>query len=365
MFQVVLCSVSSGTMQILEQTSPPSERQLISFAVDAIGDALPPGWSRAVSAKASTPRFRVTAPDGRNVEMPIEARALLNARDVPALAVRRTGQAGGVTLIVARYLSPRARTALADSGFSYVDATGNVRVSVSDPGLFIMLDGADRDPWRTPDRPTSSLRGVPAARVIRTLVDREPPWKVRELAVAAGTSLGSTARTVGLLDREALIERGDAGEIVSVNWAALLERWAADYELERRRRVIGLLQPRALDTLAAPLGTYGGTYAITGSMAAAQWAPYADGRTALIYATDVDALKDELRLREAPSRPNVLLIEADDDYVFDRSVERDGLRYAAPSQVVVDLLNGPGRNPEEGRELMRWMQANEADWRER
>lgn len=354
-------------MSILEQTSPPGDRQLITFAADAIGDALPPGWSRAVNAKASTPWFRVTAPDGRNVEMPIEARALLDARDVPALSARPTGQGArdGVTLIVARYLSPRARTALADAGFSYVDATGNVRVSVSDPGLFIVLDGADRDPWRSPDRPTSNLRGVPAARVIRTLVDREPPWKVRELALAAGTSLGSTSRTVGLLDREALIERGDAAEIVSVDWPALLERWAADYELERRRRVIGLLQPRALDTLAAPLGTYEGTYAITGSMAAAQWAPYADGRTALIYATDVDALKDELRLREAPSRPNVLLIEADDDYVFDRSVERDGLRYAAPSQVVVDLLNGPGRNPEEGRELLRWMQANEADWRGR
>jgi hypothetical protein len=46
-----------------------------------------------------------------------------------------------------------------------------------------------------------------------------------------------------------------------------------------------------------------------------------------------------------------------------RPVERDGLRFAAPSQVAVDLLAGPGRNPEEGRALINWMQANETSWR--
>lgn len=365
MFREILCSVLTGTGLFLEQTAPPGERQLLAFAADAVVRALPPGWSLALDAKAQTPTRRVTAPDGRSVGMPVEARALLDAREVPALAARFTGTGPrtGTPLIVARYLSPRARAALVDAGMSYVDATGNVRVSVGDPGLFISIEGADRDPWRTPDRPTTTLRGVPAARVVRTLVDRRAPWRVRELATASGASLGSTSRTVALLAREALLNRGEAGEITSVDWPALLERWAADYELGRRRRIIGLLQPRALDTLAAPLRAYGDTYAITGSMAAAQWAPYADGRAVLIYATDVDALRGQLGLREAPTRPNVLLIEADDDYVFDRSVERDGLRYAAPSQVVVDLLNGPGRNPEEGRELLRWMQAHEADWR--
>jgi hypothetical protein len=82
-----------------------------------------------------------------------------------------------------------------------------------------------------------------------------------------------------------------------------------------------------------------------------------------VYSPDVDGLRSRLGLREPPSRPNLVLIEPDDDYVFERDVERDGLRLAAPSQVAVDLLAGPGRNPEEGKALIDWMAANESEWR--
>ncbi len=59
--------------------------------------------------------------------------------------------------------------------------------------------GADRDPFRGPERPTNSLRGAPASRIARALVDRRPPWRMRELAKYSATSLGSTARTVDFL----------------------------------------------------------------------------------------------------------------------------------------------------------------------
>jgi hypothetical protein len=36
---------------------------------------------------------------------------------------------------------------------------------------------------------------------------------------------------------------------------------------------------------------------------------------------------------------------------------------ASPSQVAVDLLTGPGREPSEGEELLLWMKGNEAAWR--
>jgi hypothetical protein len=145
----------------------------------------------------------------------------------------------------------------------------------------------------------------------------------------------------------------------------LLERWAADYDLVKRRRVVRLLAPRGLDSIEDDLRAWTGQYAISGSMAAARWAPYAEARLALVYSPDVEELQSRLRLREPPSRPNVLLIEPDDDYVFERIVERDRLWLAAPSQVAVDLLAGPGRNPEEGRALIDWMKANEREWRGR
>lgn len=167
------------------------------------------------------------------------------------------------------------------------------------------------------------------------------------------------------LAREALVERDASGAIVDVDWPALLERWAADYDLVKRRRVVRLLAPRGLDSIEDALRGWKARYAISGSMAAARWAPYAEARLALVYSPDVDELVSRLGLREPPSRPNVVVIEPDDDYVFERDVERDGLRLAAPSQVAVDLLAGPGRNPEEGKALIDWMTANEPEWRGR
>lgn len=37
--------------------------------------------------------------------------------------------------------------------------------------------------------------------------------------------------------------------------------------------------------------------------------------------------------------------------------------YAAPSQVVVDLLTGHGRSHAEGQALLDWMEMNEDTWR--
>jgi len=348
-------------------SQPPTERQLLDLVSATLASVLPPGWSSEL--RDATPpadaALVLTAPDGRTAELLLEARSIVDARDAPVVQarLRPDGELGTRGMVAARYLSPRAREALTNAGISYVDATGNVRLTVDEPALFVLLTGADRDPWRSPDRPTNSLRGKPAARIVRTLVDRTPPWKIRELAQEAGTSLGSTSRIVDFLAREALVQRDESGAIVDVLWPSLLERWAADYDLTGRRRTIGLLAPRGLDSLGSPLRTSGARYAISGSMAAARWAPYAEPRLAIIYAPDVAALVTDLGLREAPSRPNVLVIEPDDDYVFLRALERDGLRYAAPSQVAVDLLAGPGRNPGEGQALIRWMQANEASWR--
>lgn len=52
------------------------------------------------------------------------------------------------------------------------------------------------------------------------------------------------------------------------------------------------------------------------------------------------------------------------DVVFARSrIGGEGFVIAAPSQVVVDLMTGPGRSPSEAEELLAWMRRNEAMWR--
>jgi len=62
------------------------------------------------------------------------------------------------------------------------------------------------------------------------------------------------------------------------------------------------------------------------------------------------------------SGANVLLIEPFDKVVFERTMRFGELVTVAPSQVAVDLLTGPGREPSEGEELLRWMKENVDAW---
>ncbi|MGH2904606.1 MAG: hypothetical protein ACRDK7_13640, partial [Solirubrobacteraceae bacterium] len=63
------------------------------------------------------------------------------------------------------------------------------------------------------------------------------------------------------------------------------------------------------------------------------------------------------------SGANVALASGKYDVAFDRAEMVDGVRFAALSQVAVDLLTGPGRNPSEASALLDWMTANESSWR--
>ncbi len=54
-----------------------------------------------------------------------------------------------------------------------------------------------------------------------------------------------------------------------------------------------------------------------------------------------------------------MLAEPFDQVVFERTTRRDGLVVAAASQLAVDLLTGPGREPSQGEALLRWMRSDE------
>jgi hypothetical protein len=103
---------------------------------------------------------------------------------------------------------------------------------------------------------------------------------------------------------------------------------------------------------------------VTGSTAAAQWAPYAPARAALVYVDDAGQAADEWGLRPADKGANVILAEPKYDVVFSAtSIDNQGNVIVAPAQAAVDLLTGPGRNPSEGEELISWMELNEPVWR--
>ncbi len=327
---------------------------------------LPPGWSLSEPESAPTPIdavAQVTAPNQSAGPIALEARVRLDPKGVvPLVEAARAAPMGAPLVVVARYLSAATRNRLREREIGYLDLTGNVRIVVPEPGLFIETQGAAEDPSRT-ERPARSLRGAKAGRIVRALIDRKQPPGVRELAAMTGIDAGYVSRVLAFLDSEALITRVGYGRLESVDWLALLRRWAQEAPLEARGKAQTYLEPRGLSTLVARLAKSDERYAITGGLAAAAFAPIAPPRLALVWMRDVSEAAKRLGLRPAEAGANVLLLEPGDDGVFDGAVQRDGAWYTAPSQVATDLLTSPGRGPAEAEELLDWMSANEETWR--
>ncbi|MGI0029335.1 MAG: hypothetical protein ACREAQ_06470, partial [Nitrososphaera sp.] len=186
---------------------------------------------------------------------------------------------------------------------------------------------------------------------------------VRDLATRARVPLGSLSRTLDLLDREGLVTRDSRGGIIDLNWEGTIRRWSQDYDFARSNQVSSYLDPRGLTAITARLSEAKWPYVVTGAFAAQRFAPIAPARQAAVYVEDPALAAERLKLRPADAGANVVLVEPFDPVVFDRSTIRDDLRVVGTSQLAVDLLTGPGREPSEGDELLAWMRGNEDAWR--
>ncbi len=352
----------------------PSDAELRRRIVNLVRDRVPPSWDvserdGASSADAGPADLMLwlQAPGGPAAHLLVDVRQVVARRDVARLVEElRSGSDGSSgSLVVARYLAPSVREALTDAGVSYADATGNVRISVEAPALFIADRGEDRDPWRK-GRPLGTLKGEPAARVARALLDHDRDWTARELVAASGASTGATYRVLEYLDRETLTVK-ESGRYRVTDWERLLRSWSAQAPFQTTARVVGFIEPRGIDELLGKIARPSGLrVAVTGSVAAKRWATYAPAKAVSVYVSSVQEAVERWGLRSSEAASNVVLLEPQrsGDVPF-RNTEQSGEGYpvAAPAQVAADLLNGPGREPEEAEHLIEWMRSNEERWR--
>lgn len=370
----ILSSADREGGQFADIPSLEREADVLRVALDLLRASIPSTWKFESDIPAIgqgvDAQFRIQTPDGSEILAFVEAKRLLNTRDVP-VALERLRSAvmpaakGEVALVlVARYIAPPTREQIIKSGAGYIDATGNLYLASDSPALLLRDRGADQDPWRGPGRPRGTLKGAPAARVVRALVDFAPPYSVPDLAERASASTGAAYRVIEFLEEQKLVERAQRGPITNVRWRAILERWSNDYGFERSNTVTTFLEPRGLDALEERLrATPELEYALTGSVAAKDVAPYATARLAMLYVRDIGTAASALGLRKAMTGANVALAAGDYDVALARTRLADGLRCAALSQVAVDLMSGPGRNPSEAVALLDWMEENENAWR--
>jgi hypothetical protein len=308
----------------------------------------------------------LTSPDRQTVTYAIEVTRSATTKSVLEAAEQLNalldGSNGELPLIASNYLSVRTKEVLKQLSVNFVDTTGNLRLSASRPGLFIEVQGATKDPWPD-DSPLRSLRGRGAGRAVRALVDTTPPYGVRELSARMNVAAATLSRVIELFERDAIITRDSRGGVTGVDWEGALKRWSQDYELLNSNTITSYLEPRGIEQLVNKLGSVSWRYAATSSMAAQRFAPVAPVRTVVLYVDDTFIASETLGVRPAEAGPNLLLVEPFDDVVFERTMNRDGVVVASPSQVAVDLMTGPGREPAESEAMLNWMRENLDAWR--
>ncbi len=364
--------------KLLETLPAPRVVDVVRRSLDHLIGRFPASWLLEVRAEVRVANRSIdaivdlVASDRTEARLVVEAKLTVEPSEVSALisqardlaALLDNDRSPSALIVVARYLSRPVRNRLDEAGIGYADATGNLLLRLERPALFIRDIGADRDPWRGPGRPRGTLKGATAARLVRALADFAPPFSVPELAKRSETSIGATYRMVEFLEREDLITREPRSPISRVDWRGIVQRWGDDLGTGQLDRMSLYLEPRGLPALLSNLATAGDLrYVLTGTLAARYYEEHVPSRLAVLYADPVEPLIEHLGLRESPAG-NVLVGVPMDGVAFARaSTKGAGLVVAAPSQIAVDLLGGPGRGPGEAEALLDWMERNPGAWR--
>jgi hypothetical protein len=350
-----------------------TEQELLQALLTILKKRFPAIWEISLEPKRVLDRFEVDAvltihaPDGVTGCILIEAKNA-NSVNINNWLVRQSQLSdekrfpASQWLLVAPYVSPMMRERLKRVGVSYVDMTGNLYVICNHPAVFLMQEGASTNPWRE-EHVLHSLKGRGASRAIRALCDFRPPYGIRELAMRSNTPAPTITRVVQLLEQEDLLQRDSAGKIIDVQWRQVLVRWTQDYNFITSHHTKTFLEPRGLDALLRKLQKTDRPYAVTGSLATLPLGAIAPPRLAALYVPNSAQAAEHLHLHRADHGANVLLVEPFDPVVFERTVQVNGIVYAAATQVAADLLTSSGRGPEEAEWILEWMEEHENVWR--
>jgi len=369
------------------RASPPSETETLRKGLEEIRRRLPAGWrlDTTPGLKKTPPTgtreldalVRLKGPDGRCVNLATEVKTDGSPRTTrTALQQFRSYASKTDLLFIAPFLPRRSREIAKAEGANYADLTGNIRLALNRPAIFLRDRGADVNPYCGKDI-ERSLTGPRAARVILWICQLKPPvtsWLLTQAAQGSKVSLAYVSRLIQLLEREDLVRRAPRGPIREVDRPGLVRRWAQDYDLLRSNRARLYLDPRGVKRTLEALGgkefqrKQVGQLVVTGSFAANRYVPIAAPSKLICYADDIEVTARALDLSPATTTGNVFLLSPYDRIVFETQYESisgfDGpIPMAAPAQIAVDCLTGPDRMPEEGEALIAWLQRNWDGWK--
>ncbi len=183
------------------------EKTLINQAISWLQTNLPETWKAETASQTIVSQGQSRAPkvvdalititppqQGGGVQLLVEAKTTFAPRDAEQLFSGVARQLRNLNsnypiLVVAPWLSERTQEVLTKEDINYLDLTGNVRIALNYPPVFITHRGALRNPAPSPRAP-ARLKGPKAGRLARLLIDVAPPYGVSQIAQATGLAPG-------------------------------------------------------------------------------------------------------------------------------------------------------------------------------
>ena len=271
------------------------------------------------------------------------------------------GQGNRYALFAAPFLSEESRRLCAEAGLGYVDLAGNVHVSFEQ--VYIDVKAQD-NPFKE-KRSLRSLFSAKAGRVLRVLLT--PPlrsWKVKDLQLASGVSLGQVSNVRKLLlDREWAKVSQESQGIRIKKPEVLLRAWRESYEgvCLSEETFSTTISGEAFDTaFRKALEDSSEAHMVLASYSAAHmYAPYVQQlHRGLLYvyadAEGKEILKRDLGLRPMAAGGNIVVFEPREDDVFTGGVEVvPGVWCAGLVQTWLDLGLAGERDAEAANFLLR------------
>jgi hypothetical protein len=254
-------------------------------------------------------------------------------------------------VFIAPYISPRAAEICEAEGIGYLDLSGNCLLSFDN----IFIQKTDYPNQFREKRDLRSLYSPKAERILRVLLcNPGQKWKITELAVESGVSLGQASNVKKILfDRELI--SGERGGFSLKDPLTLLREWAENYDY-RRNVIQEFYSLKSVTDIENALAAYCNTreikYALTGFSGAARIEPAVRYKKAMAYVADFDEEAfSEISIKSVKSGGNLLLFTPYDEGLFYGLAEVDEIQIASEIQLYLDVQGFRGRGEEAAKVL--------------
>ena len=252
-------------------------------------------------------------------------------------------------VMIASYISENTAKICKEAGWGYIDASGNAYISYE--SLYLEIRGNKNE--CAPKRALKSIyekSSVVSSRILRTLLlDTNKVWKMKELAEAAGCSIGQVSKVKDFLLKQACIEH-DRDGIHVIDARTIMENWAQVYgSIDDQISCYSLDQIKTIESKMAQMtDAIGAECLLTGFSGGVRYQPVVRYQKvhAFVKIEDVESIMEYLGLKRVETGGNVILIIKKNDCIDIGARNIKGNQIASPVQIYLDCMGLKGRGEE-------------------